>query len=139
MNPDYFAYSEANRQPVEQLYLSFERRDIAGVLGTLNDDIDWLFYGPDIIPFAGHYNGRAEVEQFFHKALTHIEFLEFEPQEFFVTPHYVLVQGREKCRAKATGRVWETNWAHVFTLEAGRISKMREYYDTAAIADAFKP
>ena len=129
--------NQANLELVGRLYRAFGDRDLPTVLALLAEDVDWLFFGPPSIPFAGHYRGRAEVENFFRIALGSMDFLEFEPEEFSATPHHVLVQGREKGRAKATGRVWEIHWAHVFSIENDRIVKMREYYDTASVAAAF--
>ena len=123
---------------VQHLYAAFAQGDIPLLQTVLSNDIDWLFYGPSEIPFAGHYRGKEEVAGFFNKALETSDFLEFEPREFLPGTNSVLVQGRERMRAKATGRIWETEWAHVFTIENGKIVKLREYYDTAVIVEAFK-
>ncbi len=128
---------EENLKLVQQLYRAFEQRDIPGLLDLLSPDIDWLFYGPESIPFTGHYRGHAGVAEFFQKALDCTELLQIEPREFSATQHNVLVEGHERGRAKATGRDWETHWAHVFAIESGRIVRMREYYDTAVLVDAF--
>lgn len=122
---------------VRQLYAAFAERDIAALLTVLADDIDWLFYGPESIPFTGHYHGHQQVAAFFSKALETAEFLQFEPREFLPGAGRILVQGYEQGRAKSTGRTWETEWAHVFTIHNAQIVKMREYYDTALIAAAF--
>lgn len=40
--------------------------DIAGVLKTLSEDIDWFIPGPEeIIPFAGRRRGPQQVAEFF--------------------------------------------------------------------------
>ena len=123
---------------VQQLYHAFSKADIESVLALMSDEVDWLFYGPSVIPFAGHYHGPEQVEQFFRTALDTMDFIEFEPQEFVgASQSRVLVQGHEKGRAKTTNRGWEVEWAHVFTLAEGKIIKMREYYDTAALVAAF--
>lgn len=124
---------------VQHLYTAFAQGDIPLLLSVLSDDIDWLFYGPGEIPFAGHYRGKAEVAGFFAKAMETSDFMEFEPREFLPGANSVLVQGHERVRAKATGRVWETEWAHVFTIEGGKIVRLREYYDTAVMVEAFRP
>ncbi len=41
-------------------------------------------------------------------------------------------------RVKATGRSYETEWAHVFTLREGKIVEFREFADSAAVAEAFR-
>ncbi len=123
---------------VQRLYAAFARQDIADLLTTLDSNIDWLFYGPADIPFAGHYHGHAEVREFFALALDSAEFLQFEPREFIPGASTVLVQGWEQVRVRANNCLWETEWAHVFTLRDGKIVKMREYYDTAVMVAAFR-
>lgn len=122
---------------IQQVYSAFAGQDIDALLTVLSSDIDWLFFGPVEIPFAGHCNGHDQVAQFFTNALATSEFLLFEPREFLAGASSVLVQGYEQVRAKSTGRIWETEWAHVFTVSSGKIVKMREYYDTAVVASAF--
>jgi ketosteroid isomerase-like protein len=129
----------ANTALAQQLYTHFKNGDIAAILNLLAPDVDWLFFGPSEIPFAGHYQGREAVKQFFNTALATAEFLEFEAREFAATSQNVLVQGRERVRARNTGRIWETEWAHVFSIQNNQIVKMREYYDTAVVVAAFQP
>ena len=128
---------QENPALVERLYVAFAEQNIPALLKLLSPEIDWLFYGPDSIPFAGHYHGREQVKQFFTRALETTEFLVFEPREFIAGSNTILVQGYERGRARSTDRIWETEWAHVFTIENAQIIKMREYYDTAVIAEAF--
>ena len=135
---DFEQLQHENITLAQHIYAAFERRDIASLLTVLANDIDWLFFGPADIPFAGHYQGHDHVAHFFATALETAEFIEFEPREFLAGANSVLVQGYEKVRAKATGKVWETEWAHVFTISNGKIVKMREYYDTAVVAAAFQ-
>ena len=129
---------QENLALVRQLYSAFARQEISVLLDVLSEDIDWLFYGPEEIPFAGHYRGHQEVAAFFAKALATSEFLRFEPRDFIAGTNTILVQGFEQVRAKSTGRVWETEWAHVFTIGGAKIIKLREYYDTSVIVAAFR-
>jgi ketosteroid isomerase-like protein len=135
---DFEKLQQENVNLARHLYEAFARQDIPALLQVLSDDIDWLFYGPTDIPFAGHYHGHEGVTRFFEKALDTTEFLRFEPREFLPGAHSVLVQGYERGRVKATDRTWETEWAHVFTVRNGKLTKLREYYDTAVVAAAFR-
>jgi uncharacterized protein len=45
--------------------------------------------------------------------------------------------GYERTRVKATGRTFEQEWAHVYTLRNGKIAKGRFIEDTAAQVTAF--
>jgi ketosteroid isomerase-like protein len=129
----------ANVRIVQQQYEAFARRDWTSLASLLDDNVDWLFFGPSTIPFTGHFHGPQQVLGFFQNALRTAEFLEFEPQEFLPAgEHDVLVQGWERVRALNTGRIWETEWAHVFRVRGGKIARLREYYDTAVMVAAFE-
>jgi uncharacterized protein len=65
-----------------------------------------------------------------------LEFEQFEPREFIAHGDTVLVLGYERSLVKSTRRVFEQDWAHVYTLRGGRIAKCRIYEDTAAQLEA---
>jgi hypothetical protein len=44
--------------------------------------------------------------------------------------------GRTFARVKSTGKKFDSEWAHVFTIKGGKIKRFQEFYDTAAIVDA---
>jgi len=50
----------------------------------------------------------------------------------------VVVLGHERQRVRATGRVVETEWAMVFVVREGRITKFHNYVDTHAVAVAHR-
>ncbi len=127
-------------QAVQELYDAFRRRDLPGILDCLAEDVDWLFVGrPQDVPIAGPRLGREVMVDFFVTAAAVAEMIEFVPLEIMVCGEQVIVVGQEKGRARATGRVWETPWVHIFTVREGRIVRLREFYDTATIAEALRP
>ena len=130
---------QGNEQVVHQLYTAFGRGDMPGILDTLAEDIDWLFVGrPEDVPFAGHRRGHEQMEEFFGIVGETVEPLEFGPREVMSFDDKVLALGHERVRVKATDRVFETDWAHLFTLSNGKIVRLREFYDTATMAEAFR-
>ncbi|MHB8377404.1 MAG: nuclear transport factor 2 family protein [Dehalococcoidia bacterium] len=127
-----------NVEVVMRLYGAFGRGDMPGILALLDGEVDWEFYGPKTIPFAGRYSGRDGMERFFRTVAESAEVEAFGPEEEPIAAgDKVVVQGHERVRAKTTGRTFETHWIHVFTLRNGKIVKLREYYDTAAMQAAF--
>lgn len=123
---------------VQSIYQAFGRGDIPAIMSLLAEDVDWIFYGPEELPFAGHYTGRDEMLRFFSAVGESAEIHAFEPREFIVADSRVVVLGWERVTARQTGRTWETHWAHVFTVEEGQVTYLREYYDTAALVAAFE-
>jgi uncharacterized protein len=130
---------QQNVQLVQQAYDAFSRADIPGVLKTLSDNVDWFIPGPEgAIPFAGRRRGPQQVGEFF-SALAQTQTAEmFEPREFIANQKKVVVLGAQRWRVNSTGSVYEDEWAHVFTIEDGRITKFQEYHDTAAEAAAHR-
>lgn len=131
---------QANEQVVQRLYTAFGQGDMQGILDVLAEDVDWLFVGrPEDVPFAGHRHGHEQMKEFFGTiGETVAEIYEFGPREVMSFDDKVLVLGHERVRVGATDRVFETDWAHLFTVREGKIVRLREFYDTAAIAEAFR-
>ncbi len=134
--------SEAdNIRAVMTIYEAFSRGDIPTILDQLADDIDWWFFGaPEDVPFAGRYQGKEQVLGFFQTVGQNSEVLQFGPEdEPIATGDSVVVAGVERVKATPTGKLWETHWLHNFTFRDGKVYRIREYYDTAGIARAFRP
>lgn len=126
-------------QVVQELYAAFARADMPAILNLLDEEVDWHFVGrPQDIPFAGQRQGHAQMIDFFVTIAETCNVLEFGPHEVIALGDHVLVLGHEQVQVKATGRIFETDWAHFFTVRDGKIVRLREFYDTAVIAAAFK-
>jgi ketosteroid isomerase-like protein len=122
---------------VQEAYEAVGRGDIPMLLGLLTDDVEWSLQGPSVIPFAGTRHGREGVAEFFALLDETVEFQAFEPREFVAQGDTVAVLGFERNRIKPTGRTFEQEWAHVYTLRDGKIAKHRALEDTAAYVVAF--
>lgn len=62
-----------------------------------------------------------------------MEFHEYVAQE-----DRVLVLGFAKGRIKATNKTWEDDWVFAITVRDGKLTNIREYIDTQALARASK-
>jgi ketosteroid isomerase-like protein len=129
---------QKNMQVVQNLYSAFGQGDMTGILNCLDESIDWHFNArPRDVPFGGHWRGHEQMMDFFGIVATTCQVVEFGPQEVISFGEHILALGHERVIVRATGREFETDWAHVFTLQDGKIVKLREYYDTAVMAEAF--
>ena len=91
------------------------------------------------MPFAtGKRSGREQAGQFFASLADSQDVKTFEPREFIAQGEKVVALGSYSWRVKSTGREYEGDWAHVFTIRDGKIAGFQEYTDTAAIADAYQ-
>ncbi len=126
-----------NADVVQHGYEAFGRGDIPTLLDLLTDDVEWIFQGHSVIPFAGTRHGHEGVAEFFSLLGETLEFEQFEPREFVAQGDTVVVLGFERSLSKATGHTIEQEWAHVFTLRDGKIAKFRAFEDTGAYVEAF--
>lgn len=124
---------QANVRVVEGMFSSLERGDIRGVLDRLSEDVEWRIAAPAELPYAGIHHGRAEVAQYFQTFGQTAEFELFEPQEYLAKGNKVVVLGRERQRIKDSGRVVDTDWAMVFALRDGCITRFRNYVDSHTV------
>ena len=129
---------QANTRLIEQAYDNFKRGDIQAVLGLFSEDIEWRL--PDIpnVPFGGVRHGREQVAQFFASLADSQEVQQFDPQEYIAQGEKVVARGHYAWRVKSTGRTYEGDWAHVFTVRDGKVVAFHEYTDTAAASSAFQ-
>jgi ketosteroid isomerase-like protein len=61
-----------------------------------------------------------------------------EPREFVAQGDRVLVVGFSRGRVKATNRAFENNWVIAFTVRNGKVTNVREYVDTLALAQGLE-
>jgi ketosteroid isomerase-like protein len=128
-----------NVQTVRTAYAAFKRGDIPALLNLLAEDVTWIQPGQtETVATAGERHGRQQVAQYFALVNDIFEVEAFEPQEFIAAGEKVVVLGRYRRRVKATGRVDESDWVHVFTVRGDEIIAHRAYADTAATLAAFK-
>ncbi|HEX7363317.1 MAG TPA: nuclear transport factor 2 family protein [Bryobacteraceae bacterium] len=125
--------AQDNTRLIQESYAAFGRGDIPAVMEYLTDDIEWYGAGPKELPLAGTWRGRNEVREFFRDLNETQEILTFEPQEFIAEGDTVVVLLRYRARVKATGRTVETDLVHFFTVRGGKVSRLRQFYDTAAL------
>jgi ketosteroid isomerase-like protein len=123
---------------VKRAYKAFGKGDIKALLKTTADDIEWETPQVKGMPFGGSRRGKGEVEEFFRLLAEHEEVLEFTPQEFIAEGKQVVVIGRFQGRVKATGKVAETPWVHVFKIQKGKITRFFELFDTANAEHAYQ-
>ncbi|OUL99056.1 nuclear transport factor 2 family protein [Variovorax sp. JS1663] len=125
---------------VQQAYAAFGRRDIAGILALLSDDVDWRFQAGDAagIPYAGKFTGKQQVQGWFGMLAESDDIQAFEPREFLEGADHVTVLGWERVKPLPKGSVFESEWVHVFNVKNGKITRWVGTADTAARLAAAK-
>jgi len=77
--------------------------------------------------------GLADVLQ---KASEEVEMTYREPPEFVAQGDRVLAVGVATGKIKATNRAFKDDWVFAITVRNGKVTKIREYIDTQALARA---
>ena len=123
-----------NTTIIRGIYDSFLKGDIPGLLGALDDGIEWHVPVIDNVPFSGSISGRANVEQFFKTLSDDQEPVKFDPREFIAQGDRVVVLGDYTWHVKSTDKNFGGDWAHVWSLRDGKPTSFKEYADTHAAA-----
>ena len=120
-------------QVVKNFFAAMGRGDKPGLLALSAKDIEWIIPGKDW-PLAGTYRGHAGLADLLQKS----ELLETstKPLEFVAQEDRVLVIGFAKGRIIATNKTFEDDWVFAITVQKGKLTKIREYIDTQALARA---
>lgn len=119
---------------VRSVYAAFSRGDAAAVLAPVAADCDWQCLAPAAVPFAGRFRGPAGVQEFLGRVLGSLRLEAFEPHTFLADGATVVVLGRDRGTSVTTGKPYATDWVHVWTVEDGRVTAFREYFDPAVAA-----
>jgi ketosteroid isomerase-like protein len=127
--------SDANTDVIRAAYDAFGRGDTPAIVGLLSDDVDWRFVGPKRLAYSGRFK-KAQVMQWFADIAAVDDIQAFEPREFMSGGEHVTVLGWERCIARPSGKAFETEWVHIFTVKHGRITRFWGMYDNEASAAA---
>jgi ketosteroid isomerase-like protein len=126
---------ENNVEVVKSFLAAIGRRDKQGLLALSAEDIEWIIPGEDW-PLAGTHRGHAGLADVLQKANETVETSFPEPPEFIAQGDRVLVVGFATGRVKATNRTFKDDWVFDVTVRDGKVTKIREYIDTQALARA---
>jgi ketosteroid isomerase-like protein len=128
----------SNLAIAKELYAAFARRDMSAVLAKLSRDVVWSEPENPFNPAAGRRHGHAGFLEWARIGRDSEEIESLEPQRFLVGQDAVAVVGHMRCRAKGTGRVYESDFVHLVTFANGLVTSFQEFFDTYAAAEAFR-
>jgi ketosteroid isomerase-like protein len=120
------------------LYAAFGRGDISSILGVLDSEVEWGEPDNPFNPTAGTRYGREGVLEWLQIGNQAEEILALEPEQYLVGDETVAVTGHMKCRARATGKVYESEFVHLITITDGKVARFREFFDTYAAGEAYR-
>ena len=126
---------EENVQIVRNFFAAIGGADKQALLALVAEDIEWIIPGEDW-PLAGTHRGRAGLAAVLQKASEEVETTYPAPPEFVAQGDRVLVVGVATGTIKATNKPFKDDWVFDITVRDGKVTKIREYIDTQALARA---
>src|ERR1700723_4301551 len=125
---------EENVQIVKDFFAAISDHNKQDLLALVAEDIEWIIPGEDW-PLAGTRHGHAGLADLLETASSSIE-TSTEPREFVAQGDRVLVVGFARGKIKATNKTFEDDWIFAIKVRDGRLTSIREYIDTQALARA---
>ncbi len=129
----------ATRPVVEAAYRAFSARNVEVLLGLLSPDVEWGEPDNPHIPSAGTRHGVPGVVEWLQVGNATEEILALEVHRMLVDGDEAAVAGHMVVRARPTGRTYEMDFVHLVTVVDGKVTRFREFFDTWAAAEAFRP
>jgi uncharacterized protein len=122
---------ELEIQALQRIYDALSRWDVDEFASDVTHDFELNL--PETVPWGGTRHGRDGVEAYATIFRDHVEGQWADPDHFIEAGDLIVVLGRLRGRARATGEEYEVHFAHVWTLSDGMPSRCRSYFDTAAV------
>ena len=126
---------EENVQVVKDFFAAMGSYNKQDLLALVAEDVEWIVPGEDW-PLAGTHRGHAGLAAVLRKASEEVEMTYPEPPEFVAQGDRVLVIGIATGKIKATNKPFKDDWVFDITVRDGKVTNIREYIDTQAMARA---
>ena len=126
---------EKNVQVVKDFFAAIGSGEKQRVLALVAEEIVWIIPGEDW-PLAGTHRGHAGLADVIKKASEELETTYPKPPEIVAQGNRVLVVGVATGKIKATKKTFEDHWVFDITVRNGKLTNIREYIDTQALARA---
>ncbi len=128
---------EDNVQTVKDFFAAVGSGDRQRLMALCSEDIEWIVPGEGWA-LAGTHRGHAGLADLLRKA-SGLETSFSQPPEFVAQGDRVLMIGLASGKVKATDRPFEDHFVFAMTVRHGKVTNIREYVDTQALARASEP
>ena len=126
---------EENTRIVKDFFAALGRGDRQALLALSAEDIEWIIPGKDWA-LAGTHRGHAGLTGLLQKASDATQISYPAPPEFVAQGDRVLVVGFAEGTVKSTNKTFEDHWVFAITVRDRKLTHIREYIDTQALARA---
>lgn len=126
------------RQVTEEVFTAFGEGDVDRIMRSLHEKVRIEFYGPEVIPYAGYYDGQSQCREFFETVLSSVDIHQFDPEDFICEGDKVVVTGHLNLTARSTGRTIDSDFVHVITVADEKWLLFRDFMNTSNAEAAFR-
>src|ERR1700682_4232465 len=127
--------TKENVQIVKDFFAAIGAYNKQDLLALVAADIEWIIPGEGW-PLAGRHRGHAELAAVLQKASEEGGMKYPKPPAFGAPGDRVLVVDVATGKIKATNKPFKDNWVFAITVRDGKVTNIREYIDTQALARA---
>jgi ketosteroid isomerase-like protein len=126
---------EENIQIVKDFFAAMGSTSRQNLLALVAEDFEWIIPGEEW-PLAGTHRGHPGLAEVLQTASEALETSYPKPPEYLAQGDRVLVIGTATGKIKATNKPFRDDWVFDITVRDGKLTKIREYIDTQALARA---
>lgn len=119
---------------VERMMAAWKKRDVEGFIDTLSDDIEYHWH-----PTKRPAVGKEKMRKFLSNYEAGFDQQEWKIRHFAEAGDVLFVEGMEVLVDRSTGVKMDNPFVQVFELRDGKITRMRDYYDTSQVHAPAKP
>lgn len=133
--------TEQNIQVIDSLYNAFSTGDIPTVLGLMHPKIEWNEAESNSLADGNPYIGPDTIlEGVFVRLGANHEYFGLQDVKIHgMNDNMVLATLRYDAKVKATGKAYNAQAAHLWTLnDEGKITDFQQFVDTKKLADSEK-
>jgi ketosteroid isomerase-like protein len=121
-----------NYQIIADHYAAAERKDLAGMLADVADDVQWTEMAG--FPCAGTHVGRQQlIERVFKVLEADWENFAFSLQRLIDGGSDIVALGDYSGTHRETGKALRARAAHVWQLEGGKVRRFEQFTDTLLV------
>jgi len=131
---------QGNVRVVQNVLAAFGRGDLETAMSGFAEDVVIQHPMPkEIWPWCGRSSGKKALGYFLSEMTRVLSFEVFEAREFIAQGDKVVVNIFERPRVKATGKVFDNDYVHIYTVRDGLVTEVKIFEDTAMVQQALRP
>lgn len=124
-----------NKALIRSLYEAFGRGEAETVLGAMADDIEWREAETQPYASGNPYDSPARVgNEVFGRIMSDFDEFTVTPSLLVADDDTVVATGRYTARHSESGKSLDAQFAHVWTVRDGKVTRFQQYTDTAQMS-----